>query len=360
MTILELFIGFTLSLVLSLSLTPLVSKLAVRMGAVDHPNERKIHVKVMPRIGGLAIIIAFTIGLLVLQPKTEFIWSILAGSFVITITGMVDDLYSVRPIVKFGGQMIAALLVVSDGLLIDKITVPFYGTLEMDFLSIIITLFWIVGVTNAINLIDGLDGLAAGVSSIGLASLAIIGAIDGRIIIVQFSTLLIGACLGFLYHNFYPAKIYMGDTGALFLGYWISIISMLGLFKNVAIFSFILPIFIIAIPIFDTLFAIVRRLISKQSIGQADRKHIHHRLIAMGYSHRKSVLIIYLLSSVFALLAIVYTSVTLQTTLIIVTVLLLTLQLMAELTGFIPENQFFALKFIRKCKYIIKDKWRVK
>lgn len=350
MNILQLTLGLIISFGVAFISTPLVSKFAFKIGAVDRPNERKIHSIIMPRIGGLAIIVAFMIGLLIVQVETQYFWSIFIGGTIIVIVGVLDDLYSIRPSLKFTGQVLAASIVISDGLIIEKITVPFHGTVELEIFSVIITLLWIVGVTNAINLIDGLDGLAAGVSAIGLISLAIIGVIDGRIIIVQLSVILIGSCVGFLYHNFYPAKIYMGDTGALFLGYWISIISMLGLFKNVAIFSFILPILIVAIPIFDTLFAIVRRLITKQSIGQADKKHIHHRLIDMGYSHKKSVLIIYLFSTVFGLLAIVYTSVTLQTTLIIFGVILLSVQLIAELTGFTPYNQAVVIKIIRKIK----------
>lgn len=173
------------------------------------------------------------------------------------------------------------------------------GTVELTQFGFILTILWIVGVTNAINLIDGLDGLAAGVSAIGLTSILIIAIMDYSIIVVYLSIIVVGSCLGFLYHNFYPAKIFMGDTGALFLGYSISVISMLGLFKNVALFSFIIPIIIIAVPIFDTIFAIIRRLINKQSIGQADRKHIHYRLIEMGYSHQTAVLIIYAFSGFF-------------------------------------------------------------
>ncbi|GAE92450.1 undecaprenyl-phosphate N-acetylglucosaminyl 1-phosphate transferase [Gracilibacillus boraciitolerans JCM 21714] len=163
------------------------------------------------------------------------------------------------------GQLAAAGVVISSGLVIDRLTMPFIGSVELNQFGFLLTIIWIIGVTNAINLIDGLDGLASGVSAIGLTSILIIAIMDYRLIVVYLCIVLVGSCLGFLYHNFHPATIFMGgDTGALFLGYAISVISMLGLFKNVALFSFIIPIIVIAVPIFDTLFVMMKRLINKE------------------------------------------------------------------------------------------------
>src|SRR5699024_3476702 len=174
------------------------------------------------------------------------------------------------------GQIVAAIVVVSSGLVIEKLTIPFFGTVYLEEIGILLTIIWIVAASNAINLIDGLDGLAAGVSAIAITSVMVMAIMDYRVIVVSLCVLLIGSCIGFLFHNFYPSKIFMGDTGALFLGYAIAIISMLGLFKNIAFFSFIIPIIVIAIPVFDTAFAIVRRAINKQGIATADKKHIHY------------------------------------------------------------------------------------
>src|SRR5690606_37747005 len=192
------------------------------------------------------------------------------------------------------------------GLIIERVTLPFIGMVDLGFFSVLITVLWVVGITNAINLIDGLDGLATGVTTIALISIFIMALIDVQVIAAFLCIVLIGANIGFLFHNFYPASIYMGDTGSNFLGYMIAAISMLGLFKNVAFFSFVVPIIVLAVPIFDTLVAIVRRAYNKENIMAADNKHMHYQLLKAGYSHRKTVLIIYLFSAVFGGLAILF------------------------------------------------------
>ncbi|MFA1822489.1 glycosyltransferase family 4 protein [Virgibacillus oceani] len=331
----DLAIAFAIALISAFIITYLVKKLAIKLGAVDFPNYRKIHTKVTPRLGGLAIFAGFLIGLLYLSPSHPNLPEIILGSTVIIITGALDDRYGLRPGVKLTGQLIAASFLISDGLIIDRLTLPFIGTIELGFLSVLITILWVVGITNAINLIDGLDGLATGVTTIALVSIFIMAMIDVQVMVAYLSIVLIGANLGFLYHNFHPAKIYMGDTGSNFLGYMIAVVSMLGLFKNIALFSFIIPVIVLAVPIFDTFFAIVRRAYNKENIMAADNKHIHYQLIRLGYSHRKTVLIIYGFSALFGVMAILFSNASITTSLIITFLVLVLLHIFAEIVGLV-------------------------
>lgn len=337
--ILELAIAFIISALTTLIVTPLIIRIAVKFKAVDRPNNRKIHNGSKPTLGGLAIFIGVMAGFLYLQPMHEQMYAIIIGALIMIITGVVDDVFDLRPLYKLFGQTFAAVVVVSSGLIIDKLTIPFIGTVDLGSLGIIITLIWIVGASNAINLIDGLDGLAAGVSAIGLTSILIMAIMDYRLIVVYLTIILIGSCVGFLFHNFHPSKIFMGDTGALFLGYSIAIVSMLGLFKNVAFFSFIVPMIVLAIPIFDTIHAIIRRTVNKQGIATADKNHLHYELMKMGYSHRASVLIIYGFSVFFGFMAIIFNSATLLTSLLILIAIILGIQLIAELAGITVYNK---------------------
>ncbi|MBP1948797.1 glycosyltransferase family 4 protein [Virgibacillus litoralis] len=331
----DLTIAFFIALIATFLLTYPVKKLAIKIGVVDLPNHRKIHTKVTPRLGGLAIFLGVFLGALYLQPQHEHLPEIILGAVVILITGALDDRYNIRPVVKLGGQLIAASFLLSSGLIIDKITLPILGMIDLGFVSVLVTVLWVVGITNAINLIDGLDGLATGVTTIALTSMFIMALIDVQIMAAYLCIVLIGANLGFLYHNFYPAKIYMGDTGSNFLGYAIAVVSMLGLFKNIALFSFIIPIIVLAVPIFDTLFAIVRRAYNKENIMMPDNKHIHYQLLASGFSHRKTVLIIYAFSTLFGAMAILFSNATLTTSLIITFIVLALLHIIAELSGLV-------------------------
>ncbi|MBT2216501.1 undecaprenyl/decaprenyl-phosphate alpha-N-acetylglucosaminyl 1-phosphate transferase [Virgibacillus dakarensis] len=203
----------------------------------------------------------------------------------------------------------------------------------------LVTVLWVVGVTNAINLIDGLDGLATGVTTIALTSMFIMAIIDVQVIAAYLCIVLIGANLGFLYHNFYPAKIYMGDTGSNFLGYMIAVVSMLGLFKNIALFGFIIPIIILAVPIFDTLFAIVRRAFNGENIMMPDNKHIHYQLLKKGFSHRQAVLIIYGFSALFGAIAILLSNATITTALVVIVLVLVLFHILAELGGLVMNGK---------------------
>ena len=331
----DLAIAFMIALISAFFITFPVKQLAIKWGAVDFPNHRKIHTKVTPRLGGLAIFAGFLIGLLYLFPSHPNLPEIILGSIVIILTGVLDDRYGLRPGVKLTGQLIAASFLISDGLIIDRLTLPFVGTIELGFLSVLITILWVVGITNAINLIDGLDGLATGVTTIALISIFIMAIIDVQVMVAYLSIVLIGANLGFLYHNFYPAKIYMGDTGSNFLGYMIAVVSMLGLFKNIALFSFIIPVIVLAVPIFDTLFAILRRAYNKENIMAADNKHIHYQLLRQGYSHRKTVLILYIFSALFGTMAILFSNASITTSLIITLFVLALLHILAEIMGLV-------------------------
>ncbi|HLR61521.1 MAG TPA: MraY family glycosyltransferase [Lentibacillus sp.] len=329
----DLAIAFFIALISTFLLTFPVKKLAIKLKAVDLPNYRKIHKKVTPRIGGVAIFAGVIMGGLYLQPFHPHLPEIILGAIVILLTGALDDRFAIRPVIKLTGQLIAASFLISSGLIIDRITLPIIGMIDLGFMSVLITVLWIVGITNAINLIDGLDGLATGVTTIALSSMFIMAIIDARVLAAYLCIVLIGANLGFLYHNFYPAKIYMGDAGSNFLGYMIAVVSIVGLFKNIALFSFIIPVIVLAVPIFDTLFAIVRRAYNKEPIMMPDNKHIHYRLIATGFSHRKTVLIIYAFSALFGTMAILFSYASLTTALVITFLVLLLLQIFAEIGG---------------------------
>ncbi|RWZ55046.1 undecaprenyl/decaprenyl-phosphate alpha-N-acetylglucosaminyl 1-phosphate transferase [Halobacillus fulvus] len=330
----------------SILITPIVKKMAVRIGATDKPNQRKVHTNIMPRLGGLAIFISFAAGMLIFFPKSAFTWPVMIGATIIIITGVLDDMIELSPKLKMAGQLLAAGVVVLGGIQVEFINLPFGGTLEFGYLSIPITILWIVGITNAINLIDGLDGLAAGVSAIALLTISGIAITMGNVFVVFAGLMMLGATLGFLIYNFYPAKIFMGDTGALFLGFMISVLSLLG-FKNVTLFSFIIPVIILGVPISDTLFAIVRRMIQRKPLSAPDKSHLHHCLLNLGYSHPETVLIIYAVGALFSLAAVIFSQATMFGALFVILCLVLMIELIVEITGLISKDYKPILNLIR-------------
>ncbi|WP_051556388.1 glycosyltransferase family 4 protein [Alkalihalobacterium bogoriense] len=336
-----LFIAFLISLVASIFSIPLIIKLAKRFEIVDKPNKRNVHNTPVPSLGGLAIIAGTAAGLLYLNLENQYLYPVIIGAIIIILTGILDDKYNVSAKLKFPLQLVAASVVVTSGIMINSIDLPFVGGVELGIFSYIISVLWIVGVTNSINLIDGLDGLAGGVAVIAISSIVVMAIIDpgNHLFIISLSVLLIGSTLGFLLFNFHPAKIFMGDTGALFLGYSIAVISILGLFKSVTVFSLLIPIIILAVPIFDTVFAIIRRTLNKQKIYMADKGHLHHCLLSMGYSHRKTVLIVYGFSFFFGLCAILFTNTTLWASLLLLTVLLVVVEVYAEFIGLMGQER---------------------
>lgn len=320
----EYLTAFTLAFIVSFSATPIARKVAFKLGAIDIPGERKMHTKPIALMGGLAIIAGFlssilfdTAGNLFGSPGLIVIdktfLGVISGLLIIVIMGMLDDIYTLKPRIKLIFQVAAGVVVVSTGTLIEGITNPFAGgtiqLAEYKFISYPLTILWIVGVTNAINLIDGLDGLAAGVSSISALSLFVVSIIIGEpIVAVSISILtaaLAGATLGFLPYNFNPAKIFMGETGSASLGFVLGVLSIQGFLKAYTAIAVAVPLLVLGLPLFDTVFAIIRRLANKKPISKGDSGHLHHRLLQMGLSQRQSVFVLYTVSAVLGLCAIV-------------------------------------------------------
>lgn len=342
-----LYVSLIAAFVASILLTPLVKRLAFRIGAVDAPNYRKVHARIMPRLGGLAIFLAFLIGVAVLQPQSQFSLAIIIGACIIVATGVIDDMREISAKAKMLGQIVAALIVIFvGGIQIDFINLPFGGQLDFGFLSIPFTILWIVGITNAINLIDGLDGLAAGVSSIALITLSGMAFIMGDMFVLAFAAILAAATIGFLFYNFHPAKIFMGDTGALFLGFMISVLALLG-YKNFTIISLIIPVIMLGVPISDTFFAIVRRYRMKKKWSDPDKSHLHHRLLDMGFTHRQTVLIIYGIAMMFGLAAIIFSMAKLWGAILLITVILIAIEIFVEVIGLAGKNYKPLLNFMR-------------
>ncbi len=300
---------FFVAVFISLVMTPLVRRLAIKIGALDIPkDDRRVHNKPMPLMGGLAIYIAVVFATLMFLPIDRSLMSIMIGGSIIVCSGIIDDMKGMSPKLKLLFQIIAGGVLVLGDVKVDAITNPFSHSnilLELKWFSIPITLFWVVGITNTLNLIDGLDGLSAGVAMISSISFMLVAGKFENLDVTVLSGIVAGACLGFLPYNFNPAKIFMGDTGALFLGFMLAAISIEGVMKSVATIAIIVPILILGVPIFDTTFAIFRRLLSGQSIVSADKGHLHHRLLNMGFSQRQTVLILYGISAIFGTFAVI-------------------------------------------------------
>lgn len=306
--------AFFLSGVLSFVLTPPVKRLAYKIGAVDVPKDaRRMHKRPIPRLGGLAIFFAFLISAVLLgKIDAQRVW-ILIGAVVIVGLGIVDDRKALGAKFKFVIQILAAAIpVILGGLRIEVFTNPFIFSdsvyWSVGALSIPITIIWIVAITNAVNLIDGLDGLAVGVSSIASMTMLAVALFIGEIEIAVILAALAGACVGFMPYNLNPAEIFMGDTGSTFLGYMLATLSIQGLFKVYALISFAVPFLILGLPIFDTGFAMIRRVLSGRSPFSPDRGHVHHRLIDMGFNQKQAVAILYVISVALGLIAVVLTT----------------------------------------------------
>lgn len=290
-----------------LAITPFIKKVANHIGAMDIPNERKVHKVPIPRLGGLGIYLGFLLGYILFGTMSLRMNAILIGSFIIILTGIVDDINPIPAKIKFLFQIVAASVVAFYGKILLTDLSAFGLYLEFGWLSYPITIIFIVAIINCINLIDGLDGLAAGLSSIYFMTIGVL--IVGWKHIFDLDAvitfIMLGATLGFLCHNFNPAKIFMGDSGSMFLGYIIAVIALLG-FKNVTLTTLLAPICLLAIPIMDTLFAILRRFINKKPIGEPDKEHLHHQLLNLNLSHRVTVLVIYFVDILFALAMLIY------------------------------------------------------
>ena len=285
---------------------PFIKKIAVQIGAVDMPGGRHIHKKPTPKLGGLAIFFGFLLGYMIFGEPSAQMNSILIGSFIILITGIIDDIVELKPSIKFAGQLMAALVIAIYGGILLKDVSAFGIYLDFGIMSYPLTIFFILGCVNCINLIDGLDGLSGGISSIYYLTIGIIATMQGKHgLDFVLAFVMLGSTLGFLVHNFNPAKIFAGDSGSNFMGFIIAVIALLG-FKNVTMTSLIVPLLLIAIPILDTLFAIIRRTLKGESISKGDSYHIHHQLLKRNLSVRQTVLIIYVVDILFASASIIY------------------------------------------------------
>lgn len=342
----NLIMAFGVSAAFAYAVTPFVKQWAENVGAIDVPNDnRRVHKKPTPLLGGLAIYFACLIGILLFVPMNDKILGILAGATIIVVCGYFDDIKSLSPKTKFAIQIIAAIIAIYCGVRIDRFTNPLYFIykakwIELGIFAYPVTLVWIVGLTNAFNLIDGLDGLAAGLSAISSVTLLAVAMLVGpeHSHIITMTAILAGSILGFLPYNFNPAKIFMGDTGAMFLGYMLSVVSVLGVLKSATAFSMLVPIFAMGLPIFDTLFAMIRRFVNGRSMVEADKGHLHHRLLAKGYSQKKAVLTLYSVSAVLGVGAIALVETKLKTAYILVFVVFLLASMGARYLGLLDAG----------------------
>lgn len=311
----KILITIGVAFIISFAATPIVKTFAKKVGAMDVPGEeRRVHDHPIPRLGGLAIFLGFILSVLLFANINRQLQGILLGCVIIVATGAIDDIVSLNAWVKLLLQILAAVVAVLHGVEITVLANPALWSktefLLLGSLSIPITIIWIVGITNSVNLIDGLDGLAVGVSTISSLTMLVIALVipntSSTIAIVLAA--LVGACVGFMPYNFNPAKIFMGDTGSLLLGYVLATMSILGLFKSYALVSFAVPLLAIAVPLFDTVFAFTRRILKGQSPMHADRGHFHHRLIDMGLSQKQAVAVLYSISGILGLAAVLITT----------------------------------------------------
>lgn len=311
--IVKILVSAVAALIMSFAATPIVKIFAQKVGAMDVPkDDRRVHDHPIPRLGGLAIFLGFLLSVVLFADINRQIQGILLGAVVIVIVGVIDDITPLKAWIKLIFQIVAALIAVYHGVAVEVVSNPnIFSSNEYLFLnslSVPITVLWIVAITNAVNLIDGLDGLAVGVSAISSVTMLVIAVVLGQGNIAIILAALAGACIGFMPYNLNPAKIFMGDTGALLLGYVLATLSILGLFKFYAIISFAVPFLVLALPIFDTALAFCRRISKGKSPMSADRGHFHHRLIDMGLSQKQAVAILYAISGILGLSAVIITT----------------------------------------------------
>ena len=307
---LQILLTIAVGFAVSFASTPIVKGFAQKVGAIDVPRDgRRVHDHPIPRMGGLAIFLGFLISVVLFIDITREVRGILLGAVLIVACGAIDDVISLRAWIKLLVQIAAAVIAVLHGVVIEVFRNPNIFSdneaLILGALAVPVTILWIVGITNSVNLIDGLDGLAVGVSTIASTTMFVVALLVSEGGVAVILAALMGACLGFMPYNLNPAKIFMGDTGSLLLGYVLATVSVVGMFKFYAIVTFVVPILALFLPLFDTLCAILRRLLRGQSPMHPDRGHLHHRLIDMGLSQKQAVAVLYSLSAVLGLCAVV-------------------------------------------------------
>lgn len=337
----EYTLAFVLAAVTALLATPLVMMLAARTGALDMPDARKVHKKPIPRIGGIGIYAAFIISMVLVRMFAELtgelLWGvsglILSGTLIMLV-GIIDDYKNLPAKVKLLGQIFAAaVLVLGFDVRIDFITDPFGDYIYLEWFAVPATIFWLVGLSNTINLIDGLDGLAAGVSMIAALTIMFVALEQNVLIIAVLTAALAGAAFGFLFFNFNPASIFMGDSGALFLGFMLAGISVIGAVKCAATIALVVPILALGLPILDTAFAIVRRYRGGVPIFRPDKGHLHHRLLGLGFTQRQAVLLMYVISALLGLSAVALTEVSSQIAIFILLIVIVSILYGAKKLG---------------------------
>lgn len=333
------FVPFFIALIVAYALTPSVKKLAIKVGAIDKPDPRKVHTHTIPRLGGLAIYFGFMAGVLYSMPLNHEMLGLLLGCSAIVCIGIWDDICNIPAKVKLVGQIVSACIPVAFGIQIEWLTNPF-GTLIVlpEIVAIPVTIFWIIGFTNTVNLIDGLDGLAAGVSFIASISMFLMAVSMNQYLPAMIIISMAGAALGFLQYNFNPAKIFMGDTGSMLLGYTMAVTAVLGLVKTAATIALVVPVIALGLPILDTLFAIVRRKMSGVPIFTPDKGHLHHRLLALGLTQKQAVLIMYCVSAVLGLVALFVASVNYKTGILTVAIVLAVIIYSAKRIGILHKT----------------------
>ncbi|OAA91743.1 MraY family glycosyltransferase [Clostridium coskatii] len=340
----NLYLFAIVSIIFSVILTPFIKKLAIKLDIMDVPKDnRRIHNKPIPLIGGLAIYFSFIITLFLKTGKlTESETGLILGATIIVIGGLLDDKFDIKPWCKLLFQLAAAGVLIIYGIKIEIITNPFDGAyqfINIGVISIPLTIIWVIGITNALNLIDGLDGLAAGIAFISSITIFIIALLNNRYEAAVLTSILSGAILGFLPYNFNPASIFMGDTGAQLLGFLLAAISIEGAIKSAAAFSVAVPILALGIPIYDTLFAMIRRKINGRPIMQADRGHLHHRLLDMGLTQKQVVMIMYSISAVLGSISIIAMEINAQRSYFLLIIVMVILVLMAWKAGFFKHRE---------------------
>jgi UDP-GlcNAc:undecaprenyl-phosphate GlcNAc-1-phosphate transferase len=291
----EVLYGAGLAFVIVVLLTPAVGGMARMLGVVDRPDERRVHRRPIPRLGGLAIFLGIVVPALAFLDLSGETRGVLLGAAVATVVGAVDDFRGLSPSVKLAGQIAAASITTMFGVWVDHFTFPFLGAVDVPaWIGVPLSIAWIVAVMNMVNLLDGLDGLAAGVCAIAGSTYAILALSLGKVDPAILCAIVAGACLGFLRHNFFPARIFMGDSGALCLGFILAAVSIQGLLKTASTVVLLLPLLVLAVPILDTSFVVARRLKHNQPITTADRSHLHHRFLNIGFSQRRAAVTMWL------------------------------------------------------------------
>ena len=367
------------TLVLSAVATPLVRFLSFKIGAVDNPNARRINKVPMPTAGGLAVFIAFSVSVLGFLPGIikhlnvdgvyiHYVLPLVLAGGIIIVTGLIDDVKELKPLPKLCGILIAATIIwLWTDFRFDDFKIPFGGPLIHfpGWVSFLLTVLWIVAITNAVNLIDGLDGLVSGVSIISLTTMGIVSYFflhDSNIFLPLTIFILVVSIAGFLPYNYHPAIIYLGDTGALFIGFMIGVLSLQGL-KNSTAVAVVTPMIILGVPITDTVVAIIRRHLSGKKFYEADRMHLHHRLLSMGLTHRGTVLVIYAISFIFSLTSLLLNVSSRLGGVLLMVFLLLGVLILSEMVGIFGENRtplLNTLRFIGNSSYRQEaiEKWK--